>query len=886
MRRPGVRLALIALGLAAATAVLAGPARATTQTFSYSNGEQPFVVPADVFNVTITAIGGHGATGASNGAGTGGVGGNGAWIRAADIPVVPGTELYIDVGGDGGATADGVTLDPGNPGNPGGFPNAAPGGTGGGFTPVRAGGGGGGATVVSQCVLAMMCTPIVVAGGGGGGGSTGQGAAAGENGGTGGDAGLTAGGTGAIPTSGGVALVGSPGTAGDTDGDTAITAAEPGQDGTDTGSGVGGAGGGTGGPCTQGGQSGKPTVSGTSRSGGAGGAPISDDAGGGGGGGGGWFGGGGGGAGAVDACPSNGGSGAGGGGGSSFAPAAGDFLGVPTGPPSATIDYTAEQSPATTVAVSFAPKTSLTANGTDQTTVTATVTDGNGNVVPGENVTFKSSNAVDVIGPVTDNHDGTYTATLLASTIAGTDTITATDTNANISGTGQITETPGPPANVRLTLSPAQIPADGSSQTTATAVVTDQYGNTEPTGGDTLQFTSTDPHQAISIPTDHGNGTYTATITSSTTLGTWTITAIDLTQHSISGTASLATPGPPTTVTLQLTPSTLAADGTSSTSAVATVNDSAGDGIAGQAVQVTSSDPNQKIGTVTDNHNGTYTVTVTASTTAGKSTLTATDTSAATSLRGSAMLTETAGPPAALSIVLSPPQIDADRRSTTYATATIVDQFGNPDGSGGDTITFSTSDPGQHIGAVTDDHDGSYSVPITASGTAGPSSISAVDSTMKPNLSGLATLIELARRPPTPPTITHARTSNRVFVAGRGHRTHGVPVGTTLSFTLSQPATVALSIASQTAGRRVGTSCVRPTALNAHHRRCTRLVPAGSLSATGHTGTNTVPFNGVLRRHKRLLPGRYALTLVATNAAGVKSKPATVTFKVVPAAPH
>ena len=41
--------------------------------------------------------------------------------------------------------------------------------------------------------------------------------------------------------------------------------------------------------------------------------------------------------------------------------------------------------------------------------------DGDNHGVPGENITFKSSNADDPIGPVTDNHDGTYTATLVAS---------------------------------------------------------------------------------------------------------------------------------------------------------------------------------------------------------------------------------------------------------------------------------------------------------------------------------------------------------------------------------------------------------------------------------------------------------------------------------------
>jgi hypothetical protein len=875
LSRRVARATLAGVALVTALALCAPAAEATSQSFAYSAGEQPFVIPADVFKVTITAIGGRGATGGSNGDAGGGVGGSGAWIRAVDVSVIPGTQLFIDVGGDGGATSDGVTTDPGNPDNPGGFPNAAPGGAGGTSTPpVHSAGGGGGATVVSTCLLAEMCTPIVVAGGGGGGGSPGQEASPSDVAGAGGDAGTDP--ADAISlVGGGFVVPGAPGTAGDTNGDGALVAAAAGQAGTDMQSGAGGAGGaaGTGG-CPQSGQPGMRTIGGASRAGGAGGTAVSDDGGGGGGGGGGFFGGGGGGAGAVDACPANGGSGAGGGGGSSYAPAANDFLGTPApgpaGRPGVTIDYTPIQSPAQTVTVSFAPKTSLTANGTDQTTITATVKDGNGVGVPGENVTLKSNNADDVIGPITDNHDGTYTATLLASTIAGTDTITATDANASVTGT-------------------AQIAADGVSQAIAKAVITDQFGNHEATGGDTIQFASTDPNEMIGSVTDLGNGSYTVPITVSTTEGTWTITATDLTQNNISGTASLATPGLPTQVTVVLAPNQLVANGTATSSATVTVADAAGDGIAGQTVHLSSTDPGLRIGTVTDNDNGTYTATLTASTTAGTSTLTATDPTAHTPLIGTATLTETAGPPAALKITLGPSQISADGHSTTHATATIVDQFGNPDGSGGDTVRFSSSDPGQRFGSVTDNHNGSYSVVITASGLVGPSSISATDSTATPNLTGLATLDQLTAAI-TAPVIRDAHTSHRVFTegadAGSGKRGGGgrrLPVGTTLSFTVDQQSTIALTFASHAAGRMSGTRCVRPTNRNRHGRSCVRLVPAGSSTTKGHAGINRLAFKDALPGGKHLPTGGYTVTLVATNSAGMRSGAVALTFTIVPA---
>lgn len=104
----------------------------------------------------------------------------------------------------------------------------------------------------------------------------------------------------------------------------------------------------------------------------------------------------------------------------------------------------------------------------------------------------------------------------------------------------------GPAAQITLTLSPPVISADGSSQTTATATVTDASGM--PVTGEVVAISSSDPRQAISpVPaTDNADGTYTSTITSSTTPGTSTITAsigtqlpratATLTQTSSSGT--------------------------------------------------------------------------------------------------------------------------------------------------------------------------------------------------------------------------------------------------------------------------------------------------------------------------------------------------------------
>ena len=81
--------------------------------------------------------------------------------------------------------------------------------------------------------------------------------------------------------------------------------------------------------------------------------------------------------------------------------------------------------------------------------------------------------------------------------------------------------------------------------------------------------------------------------------------------------------GPPrqletgTTITVSLSPTSIPADGTTTSTATATVDDSAMAGVAGDAVTFKSSDTGEKISTTTDNNNGTYTATITSSTTVG-----------------------------------------------------------------------------------------------------------------------------------------------------------------------------------------------------------------------------------------------------------------------------
>lgn len=87
------------------------------------------------------------------------------------------------------------------------------------------------------------------------------------------------------------------------------------------------------------------------------------------------------------------------------------------------------------------------------------------------------------------------------------------------------------------------------------------------------------------------------------------------------------------------------------------------------------------------------------------------------------------------------------------------------------------------------------------------------------------------------------------------------PIGTTFSFSLSDQATVTFSFT-----RRAGA----------------RTVTAGTLTFTGHAGTNKVAFQGRVSPRRKLRPGRYTLVITATDPAGARSAPKSLSFTIVP----
>ena len=197
----------------------------------------------------------------------------------------------------------------------------------------------------------------------------------------------------------------------------------------------------------------------------------------------------------------------------------------------------------TTVTMTVAPKV-FSADTPGTGTVTVTVEQEG--PVTDETVTLRLSPQVGSVGAVTNNGDGTYSATYTSGGAAGNITLTATATQANASGTATIVINAGPPAAIAVSAAPETVSSFASA--IITAMVTDSNGNG--VGGLTPTGTTASGGTLASFAPTRTFGSYTATYTAPMVdaEGTETVT---VTADGVSGQVSLAlTPVPPVEVSL------------------------------------------------------------------------------------------------------------------------------------------------------------------------------------------------------------------------------------------------------------------------------------------------------------------------------------------------
>ena len=105
------------------------------------------------------------------------------------------------------------------------------------------------------------------------------------------------------------------------------------------------------------------------------------------------------------------------------------------------------------------------------------------------------------------------------------------------------------------------------------------------------------------------------------------------------------------------------------------------------------------------------------------------------------------------------------------------------------------------------------------------------------------------------------------------------PRGSSLSYSLSEPAAVTIVIARSGAGRKVGKTCRAQSRSNRHSRPCTRYVTVGTLKRRALQGANRVAFTGRIGR-RALNAASYRATVTATDAAGNVSVASTASFAI------
>jgi Bacterial Ig-like domain (group 1) len=280
------------------------------------------------------------------------------------------------------------------------------------------------------------------------------------------------------------------------------------------------------------------------------------------------------------------------------------------------IDILFVPGPVTRVQLHASPNT-MNAYGTS--TLTATVTDANGNRVPGETVTFTLSTNTSgaSLSPTSGTTDinGQMTVQYTAGTTGGSDTVRAQATSSSVAGSTSITVTAPPsgpgtpvPSRIDLLVSSPQLDSDDTKSVTLTALVRDAANNV--LSGIPVSFSAPPPSSAsiqVTNGTTGATGTATALLTTGGDPSNRIITVIATTGN-LSSSQQVQVTG--TTLTVSGV-SALVLGGTTQLSLL--LRDSGGEGIQNKVVTLSSMLGNTlSATTVTTDSTGQATVTVTA----------------------------------------------------------------------------------------------------------------------------------------------------------------------------------------------------------------------------------------------------------------------------------
>ena len=354
----------------------------------------------------------------------------------------------------------------------------------------------------------------------------------------------------------------------------------------------------------------------------------------------------------------------------------------------ATVTFTAGPASATVSTVAASP-TSVTADGSTTSTITVTLLDANSNPASGRTVTLAQGTGHSTISPANgaSNSSGIVTFTV-KDTKAEAVTYTATDTadSVTISQTATVTFTAGPVSTAVSTVvaNPASVVADGSTTSTITVTLLDS--NSNPVSGKAVSLTAGSGSSTINAVSGTTNAGGQATFTvKDTAVESVTYTAKDSTDSiTITPTATVSfTVGPVSAgaSTVMASPTSVVADGSTSSTVTVTLFDGFSHPVSGRTVSLTQGTGNSTITptSAATNVSGQATFTV-KDTKAETVTYTAKDTTDNVAITQTAQVTFTAGTPTAANstVTANPISVTADGTTTSTVTVTLEDAHNNP----------------------------------------------------------------------------------------------------------------------------------------------------------------------------------------------------------------
>jgi uncharacterized Zn ribbon protein len=369
--------------------------------------------------------------------------------------------------------------------------------------------------------------------------------------------------------------------------------------------------------------------------------------------------------------------------------------------------------------------TFLIANGISTSTITVTVLDAAGDPIGtgGDNIVLSATTGL--LGIVTDNNDGTYTATYTSPTsTAGTPAVVSGTLNGDtILDTAFIALNAGPAsgANSTLVANPNTLPANGTSTSIVTATIRDANGNLTSGGANVVLSTNLG---TLSSVTDNSNGTYTAVFTASVTTGIATISGTVNGQNLPTATVTMGAGVASTaTTTIDASPTSIVANGTSTSTITVRLRDAEGNLLTTGGATIVLATTRGTLGFVIDNNNGTYTATFTSPTSTSGSPAVISGTLNGSAILDTASITLTAGVASGANSTLtaSPNTIPANGTSTSTVTVTLRDVNGNVVVSGGNVVLLNTSLGS--LGGVINNGNGTYTAILTSSLTTGTATI-------------------------------------------------------------------------------------------------------------------------------------------------------------------